>query len=63
MKNSGKSLEEVIREVQRKNQHKPSPLKFLNPDQPLNFAPQQVTPVTDSRQRLVGDFKPQKYTF
>lgn len=63
MRHSGKSLEDAIRDVQRKNQHKPSPLKFLNPEKPLAFVPQQVTPITNSRQALVGDFKPQKYTF
>lgn len=63
MKYSGKSLEDVIRDVHNKNKNKPSPLKFLNPEQPINLAPNQVTPSTDPRQRLVGDFKPQKYTF
>lgn len=58
---NGKSLEETIRLVHQKYKNKPSPLKFVDPEKPLAFVPNQVTPKTDSRSALIGDFKPKNY--
>lgn len=58
---NNKSLEETILAVHNKYKNKPSPLKFLDPEKPLAMVPQQVTPKTDSRSALIGDFKPENY--
>lgn len=66
MKHTGKSLEDAIRSVHQKYKNKPSPLTYIDPENSkhnINYVPQQVTPKTDSRSALVGDFKPTKYTF
>lgn len=58
-----KSLEDAIRDVHNKHKNKPSPLQFINPENPMPFVPQQTTPKTDARSALTGNFKPQSYTF
>lgn len=58
-----KSLEDSIRAVHDKYKNKPSPLNFIDPEKPIPFVPLQTTPKTDIKDTLLGDFKPQKYTF
>lgn len=58
---NNKSLEDTIRAVSQKYRNKPSPLKFIDPERPMNIAPQQVTPKTDSRSALTNGFKPENY--
>jgi hypothetical protein len=58
---NGKSLEDTIRAVHQQHKNKPSPLKFVDPEQPLAYAPQQVTPKTDARGALTQNFKPENY--
>jgi hypothetical protein len=60
------SLEDTIRAVRNKYKNSPSPLLFMNEN--IGYAPQQVTPNSppsskNIRNALVGDFKPEKYTF
>jgi hypothetical protein len=58
---NGKSLEDTIRSVHQKHKNKPSPLNFIDPEKPLAYTPQQVTPKTDSRSALLQGFEPKNY--
>lgn len=60
---NGKSLEEVIREVHMKHRNKPSPLQFLDPEKPIAYVPQQVTPKTEAWETLTKNFKPKNDGF
>jgi hypothetical protein len=62
---SGKSLEDTIRDVQKKHKNKPSPLMLNNN---VGFAPTQVpnhmrAAPNDIRGNLLGSFRPPNDTF
>jgi len=65
MKRNIKSLEDTIRDLEKKNRGKPSPLSNLREN--FNNSPiehiQQNNQKPDLKNNLIGDFKPANYRF